>query len=394
MADTFRLADSGWNVVFDEALRLDGSRLRIICPFIKKSVVKRLLRFGAAKNIQVITRFNLSDFCDGVSDTAALRMLLENGAQIRGVRNLHAKLYLFGDSRAVVTSANLTEAALLRNHEFGFVAGDSAIITSCADYFESLWQRAGQNLTKKRLDDWEKKLEAHLASGARTSRSGNLGDEGVDAGDTVIPPVTPPRVAEAPQAFVKFFGISSDRADLSLPVLTEVKRAGCHWACTYPEKKRPQKVQDGAIMYMARLVENPNDIIIFGRAVAMKHMPGRDEATPAEIGTRAFKAKWPNYIRVHHAEFVAGTMGNGISLNKLMDVLQANSFAATQRNSATNAENPSDEVKNTDPRRAYMQQAHVELSQEGFVWLNNKLEEAFIRHGCLATTELEQLDWP
>ena len=31
-----------------------------------------------------------------------------DGAQIRGVRHLHAKLYLLGASRAIVTSANLT----------------------------------------------------------------------------------------------------------------------------------------------------------------------------------------------------------------------------------------------------------------------------------------------
>jgi hypothetical protein len=38
-----------------------------------------------------------------------------------------------------------------------------------------------------------------------------------------------------------------------------------------------------------------------------------------------------NYIRVHHAEFVAGTIGNGVSLNELMDEL-GQSFMATQRN--------------------------------------------------------------
>ena len=46
-------------------------------------------------------------------------MLLDAGASIRGIQNLHAKLYLFGTSRAIITSANLTEAALTRNQEFG-----------------------------------------------------------------------------------------------------------------------------------------------------------------------------------------------------------------------------------------------------------------------------------
>ena len=72
-------------------------------------------------NLKVITRFDLNEFAQGVSDIAALRMSIKANARVRGVRNLHAKLYIFGTSRAIITSANLTEAALRRNHEFGTV---------------------------------------------------------------------------------------------------------------------------------------------------------------------------------------------------------------------------------------------------------------------------------
>ena len=394
MSSDFQLIDSGWSNVFKDAIKLGNPKLRIVCPFIKKPVVELLFIFGNIKDIQVITRFSLADFSDGVSDTSALRMLLEKGAQIRGVRNLHSKLYLFGENRAVVTSANLTEAALLRNHEFGFVAGDPSIITSCSEYFENLWLKAGNNLAVKKLDEWDKKIEVFLASGARPSQRDKLGDEGVKADFATDPEITPPSVTEAKQAFVKFFGISSDRASLDLPVITEVKRAGCHWACTYPKKKRPSGVKDGAIMFMARLVENPNDIIIFGRAAAMKHKQVRDEATPAEIQLRPFKSQWPNYIRVHHAQFVAGTMLNGISLNKMMNDLKASSFASTLKNEKMNSLNPKGEKQNTDPRKAYMQQAHVELSAEGFEWLNKEFEKALELYGRVPETELEKLDWP
>lgn len=387
MSSDFQLIDSDWRNVFKDAIKLGHPKLRIVCPFIKKSVAKLLLKNGNITHIQVITRFSLADFSDGVSDTSALRLLLEKGAQIRGVRNLHSKLYLFGENRAVVTSANLTEAALLRNHEFGFVAGDPGIITNCSDYFENLWLKAGNNLAVKKLDEWDKKIEDYLASGARASQRDKLGDEGVKADDAIAPVITPPRVAEASQAFVKFFGISSDRASLDLPIIKEVERAGCHWACTYPHGKRPRQVQDGAIMFMARLVKDPNDIIIFGRAVAMKHLPGRDDANAKDISIRKFKKDWPHYVRVHHAEFIAGMMDNGISLNQLMEALQSNSFCATKRNVAKGK-------GNFEPKRAYMQQAAVELASEGFAWLNDKLEEAFARYGRIAETELEQLDWP
>ena len=121
---TIRLVDVGWGKELIEALRADASEFKIICPFIKAGALDRLLS-TRPKLIQVITRFNLADFADGVSDLAALRRLLIAGARVRGVRDLHAKLYLFGASRAIITSANLTEAALNRNHEFGMVSQDA-----------------------------------------------------------------------------------------------------------------------------------------------------------------------------------------------------------------------------------------------------------------------------
>ena len=105
----------------------------------------------------MITRFNLADFADGVSDVAALRMLLDAGASVRGIRDLHAKLYLFGTSQAIITSANLTEAALTRNQEFGVVAMTQPVIAACRHYFDELWSRASSaELSRDQLDSWAK----------------------------------------------------------------------------------------------------------------------------------------------------------------------------------------------------------------------------------------------
>lgn len=71
------------------------------------SAIQGLLRHHPGR-VQAITRFNLADFAEGVSDVAALQELLKVGARVRGVRNLHAKLYVFGKSRAIITSFNLT----------------------------------------------------------------------------------------------------------------------------------------------------------------------------------------------------------------------------------------------------------------------------------------------
>ena len=389
MNSNFQLIDTGWDNVIREAASLRCKELRVISPFIKLRAARRLLEYEQPELIQVITRFHPGEMCAGVSDPEALRLLLECGAKIRGIRGLHAKVYLFGQQRAVVTSANLTEAALLRNHEFGFVSGETTIIHRCREYFDQLWQRAGSNLDFARLEEWEGKITAAKLAGNPPSAHLGLQDEGVDAGASYTAPVfvaSPPN--DAPQAFVKFFGQGNDRARWDMEVLDEVDESGSHWACAYPANKRPRSVQDGDVMFMGRLVENPHDIVIYGHAVGLRHVDDRDVATPEEIVHRTWKKDWPAYVRVHSAELIAGTLKNGISLSALMDEMKSDAFISTQRNAR--AQNGG----NINPRLALMQKAHVQLTKEAFVWLAAKLQACFEQHGKLTPSELETLDWP
>ena len=384
---TMRLVDGGWGKEFTKALLKDASELRIICPFIKVSALQKLLRLRPS-NVQVITRFNLDDFAEGVSDVAALRKLLDADARVRGVRNLHAKLYIFGKSRAIITSCNLTEAALSRNHEFGMIIDDGVVIKKCLAYFDDLWHLAGNDLLQDQVDAWDKAVTAHWLKGGRRSESGGLGDFGVNTGITDTPPAKVPiAVADASQAFVKFLGMSDNRVPLSVSTIEEIEGGGCHWAACYPANKRPRGVKDAAVIFMGRLTREPNDVRVFGRAIGMAYRPVRDDATPADIELRPWKEKWSRYIRVHHAEFVDGTMENGVSLNKLMDTLRADSFASTQRNAARGE-------GNINPRHAYSQQAAVKLSAKGLSWLSERLQAAFEAHGKVPRDKLDKLDWP
>ncbi|HTI72476.1 MAG TPA: phospholipase D family protein [Candidatus Limnocylindria bacterium] len=387
MNSSFQLIDTGWDKAIYAATMADRSELCVVCPFIKVQSIERLLAGKSPEKIRVITRFHLGDMCDGVSDTEALRLLLKNRAKIRGVRNLHAKVYLFGTQRAIVTSANLTEAALLRNHEFGFVSNENGIITRCREYFDTFWKKAGPDLDLARLEEWERRIESVRVAGSRPSTVLGLSDEGINPDSIQADLVLPSRMVEAPQSFVKFFGEGRNRASLSLAVFDEVQRSGCHWACSYPKNKRPRQVEDGAVLFMGRLVGNPNDTVIYGRAIGLRHVEGRDEASIDEIKQRTWKETWPIYVRVHHAEFIAGTLANGIRLSDMMDELKSDSFLPTQKNARGGG-------GNTEPRGAYRQQAAIRLTNEAFAWLNHRLEAAFALHGKLTPAELESLDWP
>ena len=206
-----RLVDSGWDRELEEAMRTEPSELLIVCPFIKKSALGGLLTHRP-DDIRVITRFNLADFVIGVSDVDALGMLLDADAGIRGIRNLHAKMYLFGRSRAVITSANLTKAALTRNQELGVVADDPGFIVTCRGYFEGLWERGGPDLSRDMLANWNQTVTRHRMAGGRPDQSGELGDFGADAElAATLPTSVPTVIAAAEQAFVKFLGEGNNR---------------------------------------------------------------------------------------------------------------------------------------------------------------------------------------
>lgn len=259
---TIRLVDEGWNRELTKALDADTSELRIICPFIKERALDRLLSFRLDR-IQVITRFNQHDFVEGVSDIKALRKLLDANADVRGVRNLHAKLYLFGASRVILTSANLTYAALNKNHEFGMVAEDDEITARCRAYFDDLWRRCGPDLQRDQVDDWEKKVTRHHVLGGRSNQSTGLDDFGVDVGISEPPAVNIPAfVDDETRAFVKFISDADGRALLSDPIIKAIDDTGCHWAVCYPDKKRPMSVRDNDVIFFAYPTRNPIGIRI------------------------------------------------------------------------------------------------------------------------------------
>ena len=93
---------------------------------------------------------------------------------------------------------------------------------------------------------------------------------------------------------------------------------------------------------------------------------------------RPYKAKWSRYVRVHHANFLAGTLAHGVSLNDLIDELGPEAFATTQENAADGEGD-----RNTDPRAAMRRKAAVRLSHEGATWVTRRLETAFALHGVI-----------
>ena len=380
------------------------AKLRIICPFIKEQTIRDIVKTCRPSEIQIITRFNLNDCYEGVSDLSALKFLLDKDATIQGIKGLHSKLYIYGESKAIITSANLTQAGLNSNHEFGCAVTDQTLIDSCNEYFDKLWANGSNNLTNEKLLAWMSEVENIKLSGGKNSgpKKPKLKDHGRKANDIAPNPNVPSfdfdafssqrtRRRKFNQAFVKMLGKSDDREPLDYPVLDELKRSGSYWSLGYPNSQRPRQPKDGDIMFLGRLTKGPNghDIAIFGRAVAMQHVDERDVASADDKAAplQDWRNTWDKYIRVYDGEFVAGVIGNGVLLSELMDTLEHNSFLPTQRNRKA-------KKGNLNPRLSFMQSPSVQLSEEGFYWLSDRLEQQFDLFGKTPIERYKDFYWP
>lgn len=378
-----QLVDTAWGCVMAAALGRSGGELRIVSPFVKVGALSRLVHEHRGA-VRLITRFSHEDWAKGVSDIAALRDVLNRGGAVRGVRNLHAKLYLFGDTEAVVTSANLTGSGMDRNHEFGLHSDDTTVVVPAGEYFERLWRKAKADLKLADLDRWEAEIKARLATEARTAGA-PWPDHGAEAGAEAVPIPEQALPTSSPVgAFVKFLGKADNRKLLSDTVIGEIERSGAHWALGYPMNKRPRQIRDGDVMFIARMVQ-PNDIQIFGVARGLKHDDARDVASEDDIAIRAWKRNWPNYVRVYDGKFVAGTLAHGVSLNRMMTALGARSWRPTLENERAGS-------GNLNPWTAYARKAHMQLSGEAHQWLQRELAQQFDLHGVIPQADLNEAE--
>ena len=129
------------------------------------------------------------------------------------------------------------------------VSDDGYVIAACRNYSNELWQRGSSaDLSRDMLDCWAEKVTRYRLASGRPRRARELGDFGAKAGFESPPPVLPAVFADADQAFVKFLGKSDNRER--------------HRFLSY--RRRPVSVEDCAVMFIARLTNEP-DIRIFGR---------------------------------------------------------------------------------------------------------------------------------
>jgi hypothetical protein len=97
-------------------------------PYVNNGVTQltELIPRGVSRTL--VTRTDLRDFALGASNLETLCILARDGVTVRSLSALHAKIYIFDDTSALVTSANATYGGMHRNWECGLGTSDTEVV--------------------------------------------------------------------------------------------------------------------------------------------------------------------------------------------------------------------------------------------------------------------------
>ncbi len=130
---------SPWSATFDQFAGSIQETAIIAVPYITRQPIERLAgklrsRLKSVR-LDVMTNLYADSLIDGSLDIGALAWLCEQvpGTTVRHLRHLHAKTYVADEHTAIVTSANLTNGGLFRNHELGVAITDPMGVKDIAD---------------------------------------------------------------------------------------------------------------------------------------------------------------------------------------------------------------------------------------------------------------------
>jgi hypothetical protein len=132
-----QLLVSPWTQYFDDLVRTAKDSLVICSPYVGQAPCERVMDIllgrsdGRPPATYLLTDLSVDNMLSGVTDVAAILELARSIPQItiRFLPSLHAKVYVADTARAVITSANLTEAGLRRNFEYGVLLDDTCQVT-------------------------------------------------------------------------------------------------------------------------------------------------------------------------------------------------------------------------------------------------------------------------
>lgn len=151
-----------WYNKFMNLVRNVREELFIVAPYIGPSIIEEIINNFRGKRLRVLAKVDAYD-SSGRLNLKSFDLFFKNklniDIQIRLIRNLHAKVLVFDNKKAIITSSNLTLAGLTNNIELGVLITDENYIREhLLPILEYYWSQ-GNLVTEKDIDKIAKEIE-------------------------------------------------------------------------------------------------------------------------------------------------------------------------------------------------------------------------------------------
>lgn len=139
-----------WKKDLLELVNQSKKSVKITSPFITRDVCADVLEIKKpTTTFELITSFKLKSIYSGFLDLRALEDILVKKGIIKNHSKLHAKVYLFDEEIAIVTSANLTYGGIIKNYEYGVLIDERSLVSTIANDFRILSNDENTGIIKK-----------------------------------------------------------------------------------------------------------------------------------------------------------------------------------------------------------------------------------------------------
>ena len=280
-----------WENYFFSKVQSVEKSLYLSSPYIKNAIATLFYKVLRSKqdlnlSIQILTSVGIQDLREGASDLEAFEKLLQLeelegiNAEVRCIPNLHAKVYIFDEDSAIVTSSNLTPSGLKSNIEYGIEVTDPTAIQSILVDMGNYWDDA-EILTTETLEQVRERLETtenvDRAAQKRKNRSsiGNSSTSVQSIGKRIAP-----------------LGQDLENAELD-------NLRGTILKSTSPVNLRPDEITGGPSPVPTLPIQKPDDRIK-GQMVLVNWLKHRMDLTYDEIRDILGLAKSGTTVQVYH----------------------------------------------------------------------------------------------
>ncbi len=153
------------DAIYDEFMQLvenSNEEIKLCAPFIKENIVDDIFTYKKPDvRIRTITNIKLMSFYKKVLDINGLLKIISSNGILYNYPTLHAKMYIFDDNKLIISSANLTEAGLKKNKEYGIITDERGLIKIANDDFDSICNdEITGKVKKEHLDEIQKIIDS------------------------------------------------------------------------------------------------------------------------------------------------------------------------------------------------------------------------------------------